>query len=317
MRHHILLITALVCLIVFVAALTAGTILVATTVGWSNIGEELRTGAFTQRFSERFGNWSGSFGIGRISYTIDETRSDDLQGVSTIIIRAVSERVIVSDSGNAFSARLSGSYVGTAQLQWSVQREGSTLVVRTRYPWFGLRMASLSMNIQIPKAYTGSVEIHTVSGSCELASGTETQWKSLRFEGVSGAFQAAGAVWPQLEIKTVSGSIRADSVKGRLTAGSVSGGIDIGYAADAIPESSFDTVSGRVSIRVPAQSKFSLLYTTVSGSLDSGRLPLQIISQANRRTEATLNGGGSQISVKTVSGSLILQPQSATGTGRS
>lgn len=316
MKHKGLLITVIICLFVFVTTLITGIILAGTTVGWSKIGESIRTGTFTERFFNNFGNWGGGFGPG-IGYNIDETRTDNLQGVDTILVRAVSERVNVTEGGSQLTARLSGSYTGMSPLEWDVQRQGSTLVIKTRYPWLGLRLANLTIDLQIPRNYAGNVEVRAVSGACGVTNSQESAWKSFKYDGVSGALQAMTAVWPQADFKSVSGAIRANLVKGQLNANSVSGSIDISYGADAIPQSSLETVSGRITVGVSPQSRFSLLFTTVSGGFNSAGLPLQFTSQANRRIEATFNGGGNQIVVKTVSGSLVVQPLAITSASKS
>lgn len=310
MRHKGLLITVIILLFVFVATLISGAILVGTTIGWAEVGNSFRNGTFDDQFFNNLGNWGESIGLRSVGFSIDETRTDDLQGITAIVVRAVSERINVRE-GAAFNARLSGSYVGLSAMRWEVVRQGSTLVVSTRYPRFGLRTANLVIDMQIPKTFAGDVEIHTVSGTCDTVTSPDSAWRRFQFEGVSGALQAGTAVWPRVDAKSVSGAIRLDMLKGTLNANTVSGGIDVGFGVDAIPESRLETVSGRVLVNVPQQAKFSLQFETVSGSLDLAKLPMQVTGQANRQVQATLNGGGNRITVKTVSGSLVLQPKTA------
>lgn len=311
MRHKGLLITVIILLIIFVSTLTAGVILAGTTVGWAEIGDSIRNGTFGDGFFDRFDNFGNRIGFRDIGYSIDETRTDNLQGVSAIVVRVVSERVNVREGDSQFTARLSGNYVGLSRLQWEVERQGSTLVVNTRHPWSGMRMANLVMDLQIPKTFNGDVEIRTVSGTCDIVSSPDSAWKSLKYDAVSGALQAGTAIWPRVDAKSVSGAIRLNDVRGRLSAETVSGGLDIGYGSDSVPESNLETVSGRILVNAPQSAKFSLLFTTVSGGFDTSRLQMQVTSQANRRTEAMLNGGGNRITAKTVSGSLIMQPRDA------
>jgi len=301
MKHKGLLILVILLVVIFFSTLIAGLVLTATNFSWTDISDRLNVDRWTSSFF-----WDG-FSFGRRTYNLDENHSDDLKGIKTIVVKAVSERIVVKEGGNDFNARLSGSYSGYSRIRWTVQREGDQLVVSSRYPWLGTHRTNLNLDLQIPTSYNGAVDIKTVSGSTLIENSAVTSWQSLQFNSVSGSLLAEQAIWPRVNLNTVSGALSVGAVHGKLSMKSVSGALMASYATSTVPESDFDTVSGHITLLVPKQARLRLQYNTVSGTLNAEGVQLQIISQSRSKTEATMNGGGNEVSAKTVSGGLRIE----------
>lgn len=146
----------------------------------------------------------------------------------------------------------------------------------------------------------GAVKIKTVSGDLELTNLTG-----------------------ELNINTVSGDIRGKTLSGHFHLDTVSGDADLGEAnlpsvkattvsgdlqfETALGEGpyKFDSVSGEVGLKVPAETRCSAELHTVSGSLQV-KLPATSMSRHNGWQAVEVQGGGVKVSLHSVSGDLAL-----------
>lgn len=311
MKRTILLTTIILCVVIFFTTTIAGIVLTVTTIGWKGLLSAEQMGIQFEQFVDQVENWGRNVSVAPLtSYTIDETRTDSLNGIENIVITGISESITVSAEGSQLSARMSGSYRAGSPLVWNATREGSTLRIKAEYPRWGFHTSNLTIAIQIPVNYKGDVEIHAVSGDCRILNPKDAAWSSVDFTGVSGSLTAETAVWPKVDANCVSGQIKVASLSGKANLKTVSGRIQAAYAVTEPKELKVDTVSGRVELLLPESAKFNVVFETVSGSFDSSKLPVQVTTQIKRRIEANRNGGGATLSVKTVSGSLALSPAS-------
>ncbi len=121
---------------------------------------------------------------------------------------------------------------------------------------------------------------------------------------VSGDVQVSGTT---LEVRatTVSGDARVEDVRAqdRVVVTSVSGDVTARLAALARgTDLQLKSVSGDITLTLPPSAGFALDMSTVSGNLSSD-FPLTMQGRVNRRRiSATVNNGGSDLRVSTVSG---------------
>jgi hypothetical protein len=305
MKRTILLITIILCIVVFITTMIAGIVLTITTIGWNVLLDSNTYGIRTDEFVQRVQDMSSGFQIGPLTAnTIDETKTDSLEGIDTIILTVVSEQIRITDGGTSLSVNLKGNYRSNAPLGWSLNRSERTLRMKIDYPRWGYRSNDLAFAVQIPQSFKGRIEIHSVSGDCALANRAGTSWSTVSFTGVSGSLTADTADWAEVEASTVSGTVNLAALMGTTNLKSISGAINAAFKAADVKNVLVDTVSGSVTLALPESAKFSVVFDTISGTLDSTKFPLQIASQVKRRIEASHNGGGSLIAVKTISGSL-------------
>jgi len=309
MKRTILLTTIILCVVIFFTTTIAGIVLTITTVGWKGLLSADQMGTRFEQFVDQVENWGRNVSVGPLTnYTIDETRTDGLNGIEKIVITGISESITVSAEGSQLSARMSGSYRAGSPLVWNATRDGKVLRIKADYPRWGFRTSSLMIAVQIPASFKGDVEIHAVSGDGRILNPKDVAWASVDFTGVSGSLTAETAVWPKIDVNCVSGQIKVASLSGKANLKTVSGRIQAAYAATDPKDLKVDTVSGKVELLLPESAKFNVVFETVSGSFDSSKLPVQVTTQITRRIEANRNGGGATLSVKTVSGGLQLSP---------
>lgn len=127
----------------------------------------------------------------------------------------------------------------------------------------------------------------------------------LAARNVSGDVEAEG-MRGYVEARSVSGDVRL-STTGYGEASSVSGSIFASLGSAAWPgELDFSTVSGDVTVRLPARASTGVRIRTMSGEVETD-FPLEVERRSMRRSvRGTLGGGGRELSVTTLSGDVRL-----------
>jgi len=167
-----------------------------------------------------------------------------------------------------------------------INASGDMIDIRTRYPEGERRNApSVDYTISVPR--TAVLEkINTVNGS-------------VRIEGVAGPVKA-GSVNGAVEVKGALGELDLSSVNGRVLAS-----FDQTLAQDV----RLHTVNGAVDIALPPNAGAQLVASTVHGSIDSEfDLPVRRVKFGpGSDIRATIGGGGPQVKLNTVNGSIHLR----------
>ena len=132
---------------------------------------------------------------------------------------------------------------------------------------------------------TGDVDANTVSGALEA-------------QGISG----------KLNFNTVSGDLTlADGWLERLDANAVSGDVTADIDLDPLGGMQVTTVSGEVTLRLPAEADARVNLHSLSGDVRSEFTELQRSSApASRSVSGSLGAGSGQVSVTTMSGRVVL-----------
>jgi hypothetical protein len=180
--------------------------------------------------------------------------------------------------------------------------------------------AEVDYDVHVPRHTT--IELKGVSSAFSVE-GTDG---ALRVRGVSGSIDTQsvigaldlGVVSGEIDVRGVDGPVRADSVSGTvhvegrvasLRAKSVSG--DIEYFGPLAPDGSIEigSVSGAASLRLPAETKATVSLRGLSSDVHC-ELPVSVDRDrrgpGTREWSGRINGGGSAITFRTVSGSLRL-----------
>ncbi len=132
---------------------------------------------------------------------------------------------------------------------------------------------------------TGDVDANTVSGALEA-------------QGING----------KLNFNTVSGDLTlADGWLERLDANAVSGDVTADIDLDPLGGMQVTTVSGEVTLRLPAEADARVYLHSVSGDVRSEFAELRhATAPASHRVSGSLGAGSGQVSVTTMSGRVIL-----------
>jgi hypothetical protein len=124
--------------------------------------------------------------------------------------------------------------------------------------------------------------------------------------------------------QTVIGDVSATGLSGRVTAGSVSGGVRVattGIAnastvsgsidvrmgrADWSNSLNFSTVSGNISLEIASDLNTDVEFSTVSGNFESD-WPITTRTAGKRRLRGTIGSGGRELTFSTVSGNVEIR----------
>jgi DUF4097 and DUF4098 domain-containing protein YvlB len=140
---------------------------------------------------------------------------------------------------------------------------------------------------------TGDVDANTVSGALEA-------------QGING----------KLNFHTVSGDLTlADGWLERLDANGVSGDVTADIDLDPLGGMQVTTVSGEVTLRLPAEADARVNLHSLSGDVRSDFAELKRSSSpASRSVRGNLGAGSGRVSVTTMSGRVILLRRGERGT---
>jgi hypothetical protein len=132
----------------------------------------------------------------------------------------------------------------------------------------------------------------------------------IRAHSVNGAIDVSGAR-AEVVARTVNGRIDASTSAGPVDAQTVNGGINVRMESlSSSGDMEFETVNGSVRIEAPANLAADVTMSTVNGSLTSD-FPLTVQGRISKqRINATINGGGRRLTLRTVNGSVELRRSS-------
>lgn len=119
----------------------------------------------------------------------------------------------------------------------------------------------------------------------------------------------------EIEILSKNGDVRMENVTGPVILSSTSGDVEIDFSSlSQVNPTSISLVSGFIDITLPADSRadFNLssisgeIYTNLDIDLQGDTSEMRRIG-GNRTIEGTLNGGGVEVGLKTISGEIYLR----------
>jgi len=143
---------------------------------------------------------------------------------------------------------------------------------------------------------------------------------SLSFEELNwqGDDLSISNVAGDLEIKTNTSSIHLDKVTGPVVASTTAGDITIVYASavEQSKPSSISNISGIVDVTLPGNTKANLKMKSITGeiysdldlSLGQSKGPMKRVG-GGHTVEGSINGGGVEISLNTISSDIYLRKQ--------
>ena len=147
----------------------------------------------------------------------------------------------------------------------------------------------------------GGVDVDQVAGSIRIADHVGR----LALKSVSGDVSGCGLRGP-LTYKSVSGDLEIhDSQVTGLSVQTVSGKVVVDPLAVADEPIAINTVSDQTRLTLDPASRCTVTLRTVTGAVNTD-LPFQVLEESRTKWEAELNGGGREISLKSVSGNFDL-----------
>lgn len=239
-------------------------------------------------------------------------------------LRTVSGRVFVERSPESvihIRARKYGRTQAVENTRVEFSREGDVVTVRTRSSSQGTSgensICSVDFDVLVPqgcrleidtvsagievRGIGGSANLHTVSGRV----GLDTAAGAISLSTISGEV-SAHALHGVLRLSTVSGdALIADSNLNEFELESVSGRLQLETSLPAGGRYRATTVSGGIKLQIPDGIGVTVHLASVSGRIHSD-LPSSIEKVGFGDWRATINGGGAELRLNSVSGSVTI-----------
>lgn len=119
----------------------------------------------------------------------------------------------------------------------------------------------------------------------------------------------------EIEVKSKNGDVSLQNITGPVILGSTSGDVDIVFSriSDATP-SSISLISGYIDVTVPPSEDVDFVMSSISGEIYTD-LNLQMDGEEDnmerlgggKKIQGSLNGGGVEVGLKTISGDIYLR----------
>ena len=106
-----------------------------------------------------------------------------------------------------------------------------------------------------------------------------------------------------LDVEVFSSDVKVVDVTGRQRLHTFSGNVDVTGASGSVEA---ETFSGDIELTLPQHAGADIRFNSFSGGIRTD-LPITLLSKSKRDVRATLNGGGSDVRVKTFSGDVRLR----------
>ncbi len=172
------------------------------------------------------------------------------------------------------------------EAQIVVDARSDAIDIRTKYPEESRRdAASVDYTVMVPRM-AQLESVGTVNGT-------------VRVEGVTGPVKAS----------SVNGNVEAEGASGDLDLESVNGKVEANFDRLNAREVSMKTVNGGVDVGLPSGAGARVTASTVHGGIDSDfDLPVRKMDFGpGADVKATIGGGGPDLRLKTVNGSIHLR----------
>lgn len=263
-------------------------------------------------------------------WSVDGPQVIDLTGVRRLSLRLVAGQADVvtstASAGAGGTARVEVHEVDGAALAVSISDDGTLTVAHERLTWGGILTwlssrgrARAQVSISLP--HDVDVELGVVSADATVSgvsgrTSVRAVSGSVTLDGCAGEVTAETVSGP-LEARSLDGRLQFKSVSGELTvvegsttslsAQSVSGEMVLDLTA-ATGDLTLKTVSGNMTLRVPADASLRVDAKTVSGRLTASGFDEVAHGgkPGSNRLTAVIGGGGSELVAKSVSGSLTV-----------
>jgi hypothetical protein len=193
--------------------------------------------------------------------------------------------------------------------------------------WLRPQRQSAAVTVTVPRkcpTQVGVVSATAVMSGIASRASVKSVSGGITLDGVAGDVDAntvSGAVEAQgingrLNFRTVSGDLTlADGWLERLDASVVSGDVTADVDLDPLGGMQVTTVSGEVTLRLPAEADARVNLHSLSGDVRSEFTELRRSSApASRSVSGSLGAGSGQVSVTTMSGRVMLLRRAGRGT---
>ena len=233
---------------------------------------------------------------------IDELRIMNMDNVNHIYLTAVSSEIHIyaSERSDMEIHFFGNSFFDCERACPKLMTEltGDRINIKVEYPKMLFNHLNVTLDVYIPRGYTGNIYTSNVSGKTWIEN---LDLEQCSCTTVSGDLKLKNINSKDINLNTTSGNIFVNDITGNLLVHSVSGDLDVSYD---IFSNFIDikTISGEVKINLPQDAKFNLNTDTLSGKVISQFSDFMKSSEKGNQPESIKNN----ISIKTVSGDIFL-----------
>jgi hypothetical protein len=267
---------------------------------------------------------------GMSQWTIEAPTCLEFDDVTGLRVRLVGGSVAVLATDGKPSLDVSGIEGEPLNVTYE---NGVLTIAHENLTWEGLlkwlrpQRQSATVTVTVPRkcpTQLGVVSATAVMSGISSRASVKSVSGGITLDGVAGEVDAntvSGAVEAQgingrLNFRTVSGDLTlADGWLERLDASVVSGDVTADVDLDPLGGMQVTTVSGEVTLRLPAEADARVNLQSVSGDVRSEFTELRRSSApASRNVSGNLGAGSGQVSVTTMSGRVMLLRRAGSGT---
>jgi DUF4097 and DUF4098 domain-containing protein YvlB len=196
-----------------------------------------------------------------------------------------------------------------ARLKVIVDAKPNRVRVEAQYPrgtnglfsWLsgrGVEMTKVEFTVRIPRE--ADLKIDNVNGGITLRGGNG----DLHLSTINGNVSATDSDGT-LTLESTNGGVEAHRTRGTLDASTVNGRVEAELTDLGSGKTSLESTNGGITLRLPATARANL-----SASTTNGRVNCDLAVEGTKKrtkVEGTLNGGGPEIELDTVNGSVNIQ----------
>jgi DUF4097 and DUF4098 domain-containing protein YvlB len=236
--------------------------------------------------------------------------------VSTLLGTALAATASAQDFQKPYQLASGGTIrIGNISGEISIKGyDGATVIVTGRKEGADVDLVqiedrSTSGGVDVTVHYPNNCHNCNVSVNFQIQVPRSVSYRFDRIRSVSGDVDVSG-ITGSLNASTVSGSVRVTDLAGSVSAHSVSGDVEVQLSRlEGVDDMSFNTVSGGVTVKLPAGLDANIEMSSFSGSIDTD-FPIQIHEDrytSSRRASGQVGSGARRLKMSTVSGSLSLR----------
>lgn len=191
------------------------------------------------------------------------------------------------------------------QLKVIVDAKPNRVRVEAKFPhshnglfsWLSGRGAETKVEFKVRIPREADLRIDNVNGGITLQGGKG----DLRLTTVNGNVSASNTEGT-LTLESTNGGVQAHRTRGTLEASTVNGRVEAELTDLGSGKTSLESTNGGITLRLPASTRANLSASTTNGRVNCD---LDVAGTKKRtKVEGTLNGGGPDIEIDTVNGSV-------------
>jgi len=266
-------------------------------------------------------------------WTIEAPTSLDFDDVTGLRVRLIagSVAVLATDGKPSLDvANVTGDPLNVTYENGMLTISHENLTWEGLLKWLRPQRHSASVTVTVPRkcqTQVGVVSATAVMSGISAKASVKSVSGGITLDGVTGDVDAntvsaaleAQGINGKLNFNTVSGDLTlADGWLERLDANGVSGDVTADIDLDPLGGMQVTTVSGEVTLRLPAEADARVHLHSLSGDVRSEFAELrQSSAPASRSVNGSLGAGSGHVSVTTMSGRVILLRRGERGTAPS